>query len=145
MGSLMVVPSYYIQSGILSWQPFWASLSISSMTSAFMHANDVRDIDHDRNAGITTPAMRLGYDNALRAYFAMTVGAYIILVVTLLFEIVPVWGALPFIILPILLKKIKEILSGNYDLVGLEDWTAKFHLQFGTCLISGIILATILK
>ena len=60
MGPLMALPAYYIQGGSLDWRPFLASLPIACLVTSIMHANDIRDIAHDREAGITTLAMLLG-------------------------------------------------------------------------------------
>ena len=53
MGPLMALPAYYIQGGSLDWRPFLASLPIACLVTSIMHANDIRDIAHDREAGIT--------------------------------------------------------------------------------------------
>lgn len=51
MGPLMALPAYYIQGGSLDWRPFLASLPIACLVTSIMHANDIRDIAHDREAG----------------------------------------------------------------------------------------------
>lgn len=76
MGPLMALPAYYIQGGSLDWRPFLASLPIACLVTSIMHANDIRDIAHDREAGITTLAMLLGRRKALYLYAALCVGAY---------------------------------------------------------------------
>ena len=74
MGPLMALPAYYIQGGSLDWRPFLASLPIACLVTSIMHANDIRDIAHDREAGITTLAMLLGRRKALYLYAALCVG-----------------------------------------------------------------------
>ena len=89
MGPLMALPAYYIQGGSLDWRPFLASLPIACLVTSIMHANDIRDIAHDREAGITTLAMLLGRRKALYLYAALCAGAYGVLLLLAAFSVLP--------------------------------------------------------
>ncbi|MFQ8737982.1 MAG: prenyltransferase [Bilophila wadsworthia] len=81
--------------GSLDWRPFLASLPIACLVTSIMHANDIRDIAHDREAGITTLAMLLGRRKALYLYAALCVGAYGVLLLLAAFGVLPLSGLLP--------------------------------------------------
>lgn len=109
MGPLMALPAYYIQGGSLDWRPFLASLPIACLVTSIMHANDIRDIAHDREAGITTLAMLLGRRKALYLYAALCVGAYGVLLLLAAFGVLPLSGLLPFVLAPGLWRTLRTL------------------------------------
>ena len=48
MGPVIVVGAYYVQTEAWAWEPFVASLPIGLLVAAILHANNVRDIENDR-------------------------------------------------------------------------------------------------
>lgn len=69
-----------------------------------LHANNTRDRIHDRQAGISTLALRMGNKNCIRFYRLLSYGAYLLTALTI------VWGGLPhacwavFLSLPLSIK-----------------------------------------
>ena len=99
-----------------------------------MHANDIRDIAHDREAGITTLAMLLGRRKALYLYAALCVGAYGVLLLS---------GLLPFVLAPGLWRTLRTLGTRplpESELVSLDGVSARHHFLFGLLLIAGILL-----
>jgi len=141
MGPLMALPAYFIQTGRLAPAPAFGSLGIACLVAAIMHANDLRDIAHDRAAGIHTLAMLLGRGRAVGLFAGLTFGAFAILGLSWAGGLLP-WPCLaPFILLPGLTGKLRRILPPDADLIDLEGWTAKFHFQFGLLLTTGLAAA----
>lgn len=143
MGPLMALPAYYIQGGSLDWRPFLASLPIACLVTSIMHANDIRDIAHDREAGITTLAMLLGRRKALCLYAALCVGAYGFLLPLAAFGVVPPSGLLPFVLAPGLWRTLRTLGTRPFpeaELVSLDGVSARHHFLFGLLLIAGILL-----
>jgi 1,4-dihydroxy-2-naphthoate octaprenyltransferase len=139
MGPLMVLPSYFIQAGHLSLSPLLGSLGIACLVAAIMHANDIRDIAHDRAAGILTLAMLLGRRRAAWLFTGLTVGAFCLLGLGVAGGLVP-WPCLvaACVLLPVLGGTLRRIQVPGYDFVDLEGWTGKFHFQFGLLLLAGL-------
>ncbi|WP_299198715.1 prenyltransferase [uncultured Amphritea sp.] len=71
MGVLMVCGSYYILVGELSWPVFWRAVPVSLISSLLLLANEIRDIDSDRDAGIRTLTVRIGLDKARKLYLLL--------------------------------------------------------------------------
>ena len=143
MGPLMALPAYYIQGGSLDWRPFLASLPIACLVTSIMHANDIRDIAHDREAGITTLAMLLGRRKALYLYAALCVGAYGVLLLLAAFGVLPLSGLLPFVLAPGLWRTLRTLGTRplpESELVSLDGVSARHHFLFGLLLIAGILL-----
>lgn len=142
-GRSMALPAYYIQGGSLDWRPFLASLPIACLVTSIMHANDIRDIANDREAGITTLAMLLGRRKALYLYAALCVGAYGVLLLLAAFGVLPLSGLLPFVLAPGLWRTLRTLGTRplpESELVSLDGVSARHHFLFGLLLIAGILL-----
>lgn len=149
MGPLMVIGAYYTQTGFFSWLAFWVALPIGFLVSSILHANDLRDINYDYQAGIKTLAMTLGENKGFFLQYLLNIGAYVSLLVLLVTKLVPVTAILPLILLPQAIKILKNTQAswrGNVEcLTMLEANNAKFHLQFGLMFIGGWLLDTIIR
>ncbi len=145
MGPLMVCPTYYILTGSNAFTPFLASLSIGCLVTGIMHGNDIRDIEHDKNAGIRTVALLLGVQKALHLFIALYIGAYVVLLTGVLFGLLPILALLPILLLPSMYKALVPLFSCKQPVDFLEGWAAKTHLQFGGLLIIGIVITVLLQ
>jgi 1,4-dihydroxy-2-naphthoate octaprenyltransferase len=144
----MAWPAWFIQTGVYSWMPVVAALPVGFLVSAILNGNDVRDIAHDRAAGIDTLALLLGCKNGLRLQRFLYWGAFLSLLALVLLRLLPVPALLPFVLLPVFrkaLRTIKEAEAGRADrLLQLEGMAAGFHLQFGVLLAFGLALQPLL-
>lgn len=143
MGPLMALPTYFILTGSFHIAPVLGSLSIACLVSAIMHANDMRDINHDRGAGIETLAMRRGFKNSALIYACLNIGAFVFLGVNVFMGILPNTALLAFALLPPLLRELYKLLKNRLDIRTLEGWAAQFHLKFGLTLSLGVALAMV--
>ena len=148
MGPLMAWPAWFIQTGLYSWMPVVAALPVGFLVSAILNGNDVRDIAHDRAAGIDTLALLLGCQNGLRLQRFLYWGAFLSLLALVALKLLPGPALLPFVLLPVFrkaLRTIKEAEAGRIDrLLQLEGMAAGFHLQFGVLLAFGLALQPLL-
>ena len=148
MGPLMVWPAWFIQTGQYSWLPIFVSMPVGFLVAAILNGNDVRDIGHDKNAGIITLAMGLGLDRGLRLHRLLYLGSFISLFLLVAFGGLPPLCLLPFVLLPLCrktLQTLKDAESGMQErLLQLEAMAAGFHFQFGLLLTAGLILQPIL-
>ncbi len=148
MGPLMAWPTWFIQTGQYGWTPVLAALPFSFLVSAILNGNDVRDIAHDRSAGITTMALGLGVGNGLKLQRILYGCAFLSLFILVLLKILPVTAFLPFVLTPVFrrtMRIISEAEAGRKDsLLQLEAMAAKFHFQFGILLALGLVLQSLL-
>ncbi len=148
MGPLMVVGAYYVQTGFFSWLAVWVSLPVGFLVSAILHANDLRDIDHDYQAGIKTLALVLGRNSSFILYYLLNTAALLSLLALVIAKAIPVTALLLLILLPEMAKIFKNTTAsrnGNSEcLVMLEANAAKFHFQFGFVFICSWLLAYVL-
>ncbi len=144
MGPMIVWPAWFIQTRQYDWLPVLASLPVGFLVAAILNGNDVRDIVHDRTAGIVTPSTEFGLSNGLWLQRILYLAAFGSLSTLVGFRILPVSGLLPLLLLPFLYKALRTINgagAGQQEkLVQLEALAAGFHFQFGTLLTIGIAI-----
>lgn len=127
MGVLMVEGAYTAVTGEPSWDVFWHSLPLSLLISLLLLANEIRDVERDREHGIRTLSVRIGLINARRMFWTLTLGAY------LLTAIYAALGWLPGIYrlaisLPLLVPIARHLYADTRAL--LPPWTGRLLLVF---------------
>ena len=148
MGPLMVSGAYYVQTGFFNWLALWVSLPIGFLVSGILHANDLRDVKFDYQAGIKTLALSLGKSKGFFLQYLLNIAAFLSLLILLGTKQIPLTAILPILLLPQLvniIKKTRASWSGNAEcLIMLEANAAKFHMQFGLMFIAGFLLEFII-
>ena len=147
MGPLMVVGSFYVITGAVSWSALAVSIPVGFLVAAILHGNEWRDISEDARAGARTFSVRMGRQAAHWLYLALVVGAYIALTVTVLAGLLPTWSLLAILSLPLLVRQIRSAefgASGQQRAIAMIDLqTAQLHAAFGYLMVAGLIIAAI--
>jgi 1,4-dihydroxy-2-naphthoate octaprenyltransferase len=78
-GPLIVLSTYLIQTGTLSWPAFWLSLPLGLLIAAFLWVNEFPDYLADAGAGKRNLVVRLGRRRASRVLPVIYVAAFAIL------------------------------------------------------------------
>ena len=110
------------------------AIPITLLTEAILHANNTRDIKHDRKANVATLSILLGHEFSYVFYLLLLISAYgSILYLSIFFH----YGLLLALgTVPLAIMLCKGFVKNKMD--GLEEETAKFHLLFGVCMWVGI-------
>lgn len=108
-GLVAVNGSYYVQLEELDGLPLGLSIAVGLLATAILVVNNLRDMETDRRASKNTLAVRIGRERTRALYAAMTLGAFIVLIVTLLLEDGPWEAALGLLALPLLLKPLGAV------------------------------------
>ena len=147
MGALMVIPSWYIQGAHGVWVPLLGSLPISFLVMAIMHGNEIRDIEHDKQCGISTLAMKMGLRRAIIFYKSLYVLAYLSTAVLVICRVFSAWALLVYLLLPGSIKDLKNLntQTDSEFIRKLAKKTGKFHFLFGFLLVIGIWIGTLLN
>jgi len=147
-GPLMVIGSYYVQMQDISAEAFYVSIPVGLLTTAILHANDIRDILHDKKAGIKTLSMLVGRNNAKLIYYVMLLLSYVSILVMSLYGVLSYWSLLCFITLPTAYANVKMLYHAGGSasgIVNLDKSTGKLQAQFGLILILSILLSSLLR
>ncbi len=144
MGVLLVCGASLALTGWLSSKVFWMSLPISSLVAAILHANNLRDISHDKDAGIQTLASVCGHQLASRIYYGYVIFPYAAILILILSGILSWYAVIVFFSVPLAFENCRHVFqsrSGSAeDLAKLDQETAKLHLSFGVLQISALII-----
>lgn len=145
-GPLMVISSYYVQTAHFSWESFFVSIPLGLLTTAILHANDIRDMAHDKLAGISTLSIKVGLRIAKVIYYMLIVLAYSIMAIMIIFKITPLWSVITFVTLPEAIKKLQKL--SRYDgkpeeIAMLDVETAQMQAKFGLLVLISIIISLV--
>jgi 1,4-dihydroxy-2-naphthoate octaprenyltransferase len=147
MGPVMVVGAYYVLTGHVSGTAVITSLPIGFLVSLIMQANNIRDIDVDRQAGKATLATIFGRRVASLHYLAFVVCAYLAVAAIVLWEpqLWPVLIVAASIPAAVRVTGLLFAAVNDRDLNLVLRKTAGLHLRFGALLMIGIIIAALIE
>jgi 1,4-dihydroxy-2-naphthoate polyprenyltransferase len=140
----MVMASYYVQVQELTWASLYASLPVGLLVANILHANNVRDIENDRQAGKLTIAGLVGRPAADYILYALVIAAYSVVGVCAATDGLSPWALLVVFSLPAtvtLLQKLEERDPGRMN--PLVRGASMVHLQFGALLALGFLVAAL--
>jgi 1,4-dihydroxy-2-naphthoate octaprenyltransferase len=118
-GPVIVLGSYVVQTGRLSWEPFWASLVPGFMMWSMILINEVPDYDTDRAGVKNNLVVRLGRETARTLYIGGLFLAYLVPICGALLQILPVYSLLALSSLPLAWKSVRILKDHLYDPPGL--------------------------
>ncbi|MCG7867150.1 MAG: prenyltransferase, partial [Candidatus Thiodiazotropha taylori] len=78
MGVLLIGGSYYVLTGIYTLEVLWLSLPFSLLSSLLLLSNELRDYEADREAGIRTLIVRIGYRSGVKLYYLLASLVYLV-------------------------------------------------------------------
>jgi 1,4-dihydroxy-2-naphthoate octaprenyltransferase len=143
MGPVMVVGSYYVQMRAAPLPVVLAALPVGLLVAAILHANNLRDMDTDRQFGKRTLATLLGRSGARIEYYVLVGGTYLSLLLLVALNIAPWWTLISLVTLPLAIR-LMRIAGTEVEPRALQPvlrQTAKLHMQFGVLMVAGWIAA----
>ena len=144
-GPLLVLGAYLGLTGEMNYSVLLVSIPIGFLVVAILHANNTRDIKFDRRAQIKTLAMLVGLKGAKIEYYFLIFGAFLSVILLILFKILSPWSLLVFVSLPPALKNVKLISNVDAEnpasIAMLDVLTAQHHMIFGLLLSIGILIS----
>ncbi|MCO5249892.1 MAG: 1,4-dihydroxy-2-naphthoate octaprenyltransferase [Candidatus Kapabacteria bacterium] len=143
-GPLMVIGANFALTGIIDYNLFLISIPVGCLVASILIANNLRDIRHDKVAGITTTAVLLGAKATKIEYIAIVALAYVSVVVMAATGFIPLWTLLVLISLKPAIDNIKMIATAdqsNPQAIMMGDVkSAQLHLLFGVLYTIGLVL-----
>ena len=142
---LPTIGTSFVASGGIDWSVLMTALPIGLITDGILHANNTRDIAHDKRANISTFAMVLGHKAAAYLYWVEMVLPYIWLAGLSIFNVLPVYTVFVFLTFPVALgcarTMIKSVTGGTEMIADLDIRTANLQLMFSVLLAISFVLA----
>ena len=143
MGCLIVLISFFIQTGTVTSTVILLSIPISILVGAILLANNIRDLDGDKEFGRKTLAILLGRANAIRFLAGMFIVSYLLVFILIAMDITSPWAAIIVLSSP---KPIKATLgfirhSIPVKMAPAMIATAQTNTIFGFLLSIGLFIA----
>lgn len=115
--ALMVLGTYFTQAGEYTLAAIMATVLPAILISNLLLLNQFPDVEADREGSRHHLPIAIGRKKSAKVYIAMLIAAYLSLILSVAFQILPVTALLGLITLPIAIKTIKGVLK-NYDDIG---------------------------
>ncbi|PKR78131.1 1,4-dihydroxy-2-naphthoate octaprenyltransferase [Halalkalibacillus sediminis] len=133
MGTVIIGISYYIQLEVVTWDVIWLSIPIAILIGAILLANNIRDLDGDKENGRKTLAILVGRDNAITTLLIFFIATYLITIAFIFMDLLPIWALITLLSLK---KPINayRVFKNNYtplEMMPAMKYTAQTNTIFG--------------
>ncbi|MDG5473573.1 1,4-dihydroxy-2-naphthoate polyprenyltransferase [Jeotgalibacillus sp. ET6] len=142
MGFVIILISFYIQTSAINSVVMLVSLPVSILVGAILLANNIRDLDGDKENGRKTIAILLGRKNAIYLLAAMFAVAYGSVVVLIFSGIVSPWLFISFLSVPKAIKATTGFIGKTMPMQMMPAMkaTAQTNTIFGFLLSIGFLI-----
>ena len=157
LGDLMIFICYglaialgmvYVMTGQLVWAVLPVSAPLGLLIVAILHANNTRDIEQDRSAGIRTLAMNQGLEGAQVTYQAFLLTAYLLVALLVMLKLMSPYTFLVLLSFPLAMKNIRQMNRATMDYPGaiqtLDARTSLLVMLFGLLQVTGNVIAALI-
>ena len=114
MGTIIIALSFYFQTGYVNADIIVVSLPLFIMIGAILLANNIRDLDNDKESGRRTYAILVGKNNAIKTMAISFIVVYLLNVLFIITKYASWWNLLVFVTIPLAIKIIKGFSSNNH-------------------------------
>ncbi|MFP4661311.1 MAG: prenyltransferase [Halanaerobiales bacterium] len=136
VGPLMVYGSYLVFTEQFSWSPIILGMPVGLMIPMMMLSNEIRDYERDKEWGIRTMTVRLGYKTGKYLYLGLLIASYVLILLYVLLGWMPLAALLTFVTIPLAVKAFKNVSKSRKEGVPI---TNKLHLSFGLITILALL------
>ncbi|KSU64090.1 1,4-dihydroxy-2-naphthoate octaprenyltransferase [[Bacillus] enclensis] len=143
MGLIIVLISFYIQTGNISTESILISVPVSILVGLILMANNIRDLDGDKENGRKTVAILLGKKGAIVLLGSMFFLTYAWTAGLVLFGDMSPWLLVSYLSIPKAVKATKGFIGKTQPLEMMPAMkaTAQTNTIFGFLLSIGLLIA----
>ncbi len=147
-GPLMAVGTYLACARHWSWEAFYVSLPVGMLVALILYVNQVPDRIADGKVGKRTLIVRWPRDQAIAAYRATVLAAYLLIALGVIAGITPAWTLLGLLSAPLALRTLRglqEHYDSPYQLMPAMATNIALHLATGVLLLLGYAADLLLR
>jgi 1,4-dihydroxy-2-naphthoate polyprenyltransferase len=143
MGMLIILISFFIQTGEVTKTAILIATPIAILVGAILLANNIRDLDGDKEKGRKTLAILVGRNNAIRILAGMFAISFIWMAMLAFSHIVSFWTLLVFFSIPKAAAAAKGFIGKTkpIEMMPAMKATAQTNTQFGFLLTIGLLIS----
>ncbi len=146
MGYVIIGISGYIQIGMVTTELLIVSFPMALLIGAILLANNIRDLDNDKENGRRTIACLVGHRRAVLVLAGFFVAALVgILVGVFVYGVTP-WVLLSLFMIPLMVRAVKRfwVKREPVELMPAMAMTAKVNTLFGAWMVIGLMVARVI-
>lgn len=142
MGPVIIMITYFIQTGNLSWSHFFVSISVGFLIGAINLSNNIRDMDGDKEHGRRTIAVLLGRPAAVQLLGAIFAIAFMWIIVLVFMKHATPWAILVLISVPHAISTYKQFIGKTiaFEMMPAMKATGQLNTMFGILLSLSFII-----
>lgn len=143
MGVIIIIISYFIQTAMVSFESFLLSIPISILVGAILLANNIRDLDGDKQNGRRTLAILLGREKAIAFLAGMFIVSYGWIIILMVTQIISPWLLIVFASLPKAFEAVRGFKGKTLPIQMMPAMkaTAQTNTHFGFLIAIGLLLS----
>lgn len=145
-GILLAQGTSVVLTNKLNFELSIISTALGCMIVNILHANNIRDREHDIKANIKTQAIILGINNSILKYKIFAYLPYLIITASIIFKIISPISLIVFLALPHQIYNVKQLeqinTQGNIVIYNLDAKSSKQTFFFGILLVIANLLST---
>lgn len=147
MGFVIILISFYIQTGFVTVNSMLISIPVSILIGAILMANNIRDLDGDKERGRKTLAILLGHKRAVQFLGAMFAFSIAWILTMIFIGQASFWLFLVLLSVPKAVQAVK-LFHGERTpatMMPAMKATAQMHTVFGFAISVGLIISYMLQ
>jgi len=142
-GSMIVIGTFFIQSGEITFESILAGIVVGSLSSLVLFIASFPDHDADKSKGRKTLVIALGKHKAAKCFWIFPLVSYLAIIIGVSTNIFPVFSLICFLSVPLMIKSGLG-LQKNYDsienLVPYMSSTLMFGRITGALFVIGFLI-----
>lgn len=145
MGVVIIGISYYIHVGSIPFKVILLSLPTSITIGAILTANNIRDMDNDKENGRKTLVILLGKTNAIKFIASMFIAAYALIIIFVMIGLITPFVLISLVSIPLAIKATKGFIGKTepIEMMPAMAATAKTNTAMGFLIVIGLLIGNI--
>jgi 1,4-dihydroxy-2-naphthoate octaprenyltransferase len=142
-GAMIVIGTFFIQSGEISLESILAGIVVGSLSSLVLFIASFPDHDADKSKGRKTLVIAVGKEKASKLFWVFPIISYLAIVIGVSVNLFPIFSLISFFSIPLMIKSGLG-LRKHYDSVGnlvpFMSSTLMFGRLTGTLFVIGFLI-----
>ena len=142
-GSMIVLGTFFIQSGQISLESILAGIAVGSLSALVLFIASFPDYDADKSKGRKTLVIAVGKEKAVKLFWIFPIISYVAIIVGISANLFPLTSAICFLSIPLMIKSGLG-LQKNYDsienLIPFMSSTLMFGRLTGVLFVVGFLI-----
>ena len=142
-GSMIVLGTFFIQSGSITFEAILAGIAVGSLSSLVLFIASFPDHDADKSKGRKTLVIALGKEKAVNVFWVFPLVSYLAISVGVVTELFPLSSLIVFVGIPLMIKSglgLKKNFDSVDNLVPFMSSTLMFSRISGSLLVIGFLI-----